>query len=100
MGSAAPGQLVAMLLATRAIVRLAVRAISDTADQSLDPQLLRLVDDWGNPKPAAVARYLAANPLRAMALGRLGRDSKRATRRLGDAVRDLVGQIARLNPVR
>lgn len=84
----------------RRIPLIAIRAISDAADQSLDPQLLRLVDDWGTPRPAAVARYLAANPLRAMALGRLGRDSKRATERLGQAVRDLVRQIARLDAVR
>ena len=73
---------------------IAVRAISDSADDELDPRLLSLVDSGGRPKAARLAAYLIANPLRARKLAKLGADSKQAAKKLGSAVRDLVHFMA------
>ena len=69
---------------------IAIRAISDRADQSLDPAVLRLVDHWGRARPLAIAATLARRPNLIPQLTRLGRDSKLASDRLGRAVKELV----------
>jgi hypothetical protein len=74
---------------------IALRAISDTANQPLDPKLLKLVDPWGRPKPIALAKYLAANPTRISALMKLGRDSGLAAARVGEGVRKVLGGMGR-----
>lgn len=73
---------------------LAIRAISDRADQSLDPAFMHLVDPWGRPKPLALIRTLFRRPSLIPQVLRLGGDSKRAARRLGQAVREIVDQLA------
>jgi adenosylhomocysteine nucleosidase len=70
---------------------LSIRAISDRADQSLDPDLMRWVDDTGRPKAAALAAGLAKNPLRIRALIRLGRQSRLAAQKMAAAVRQIIG---------
>ena len=63
-----------------------VRAISDRADQGLDPAVLRLIDPWGRPRPLRIASALLARPSLLPHLVRLGRCSRRAGRCLGEAV--------------
>jgi adenosylhomocysteine nucleosidase len=66
---------------------LGIRAISDRADESLDADLMRWVDETGRPKVAALAAGLAKNPLRIRALIRLGRNSRLAAEKMAAAVR-------------
>jgi adenosylhomocysteine nucleosidase len=61
---------------------LAVRAISDTASESLDPALLTLVDADGRPRIGSALRYLAGNPGRLFKLLRLRRATNLALARL------------------
>jgi hypothetical protein len=69
----------------------AIRAISDRADQPLDPAVLKLVDPWGRPRPLAIAQTLALHPRLIPHLLRLGTDSKAAAHRLGQAIRQTIG---------
>src|SRR5207302_1564302 len=68
----------------------AIRAISDRADQTLDPAVLRLIDAWGRPRPVAIARTVLRRPSLIPHLTRLGADSKLAATRLGGAIRQLI----------
>jgi len=85
--------------AERNIPFISLRAVSDSANHSLDPSLLTLVDAWGRPRPTAIARFLAANPLRARSLIQLSHDSSLAARRLGEGVIKILEQIAIAHPV-
>jgi adenosylhomocysteine nucleosidase len=69
---------------------IAIRAISDRADQSLDATLLRIVDEWGRPRVPALVRALLSRPSLLTQLLRLGSDSKKAARWLGTAVQEWV----------
>jgi hypothetical protein len=73
---------------------LAIRSISDRADQSLDPAVLKVVDEWGRPRPLQLVRTLMLRPRLIPHLLRLGADSKKAATRLGEAVREIVEQLA------
>jgi hypothetical protein len=75
---------------------IAIRAISDSATQDLDPRVLSLVDRWGRPRFGAVAGMLVRRPWLGPSLRRLGRDSKLAGRRLGQAVRGVLQQLAQV----
>ena len=72
---------------------IALRSISDTATQPLNPQLLKLIDVWGRAKWGEVASFVVGNPFRLFSLMRLGRDSSRATRRLGEGVVEVLKAI-------
>ena len=72
---------------------IAVRAISDSAAQSLDPSLLRLVDSTGRPKPMALAKALLRRPALVGDLLRLRAASNLAGLNLGKAVCGIVEQI-------
>ena len=50
---------------------LAVRGISDRADEAIDPAILGLVDDVGRARPMAIAGLLLRRPKMAMDLKRL-----------------------------
>ncbi len=69
---------------------LGLRAISDTAAESVDPKLLDLIDAHGHPKPAALAKAILFRPRLAVELIRLGRHSHEAIGRLGEATRRLL----------
>jgi nucleoside phosphorylase len=69
---------------------VAIRAISDRADQTLDPKVLALVDEWGRPRILAIAKMLASRPSSIAHLIRLGKDSKEAAQQLGEAVSEFV----------
>lgn len=72
----------------------AIRSISDRADQSLDPAVLKFVDPWGRPKILPLLRSLLLRPSLLPHLMRLAANSKKAAKRLGEAVRELVESIA------
>jgi len=57
---------------------VAVRSISDSADDYLDPSLLSLIDDLGRPRLGRSLGHLAAHPTKLPALLRLQRNSKLA----------------------
>lgn len=65
------------------------RGISDDAfDPAVNDQILALNRDDGTPDLAAVARFLARDPRRAVLLARLGRDLAKATNAAVDAALD------------
>lgn len=67
-----------------------VRAVSDAADQTLDPRVLALIDPTGRPKPLAVAKLLATSPASLATLLRLHRDSSLALKNLARAVAGML----------
>ena len=74
---------------------IGIRSISDRADQTLDPAVLALVDEWGRPRWGRIPGTLLRRPWLLPQLIRLGRDSQRAARRLGAAVRALVDHLTK-----
>lgn len=73
---------------------IAIRVISDSAGQEIDPRVLSLVDQWGRPRLAAVAGMLLRRPWLLPQLIRLGRDSALAAQKLGIAVREILREMA------
>jgi nucleoside phosphorylase len=69
---------------------IAIRAVSDAADEAIDPGVLALVDEVGRPRAFAVARYLLSRPSGIRRLLRLGAASRAAGERLGEAVREII----------
>lgn len=69
---------------------IGVRAISDSAEQSLDARLLCIVDDVGRPRYCRLAWQLLRTPGLAFSLIRVGRDATRAAAHLARAVRRLI----------
>ncbi len=66
---------------------IGIRAISDAADDAIDPAVLRLVTDLGRPRPGVIAGTLLRRPGLVPHLRRLNRDTRLALARLGPAVR-------------
>lgn len=79
---------------SRGLPFMAVRAISDRADQCLDAAVLVMVDPWGRPRIGAILRSIVRRPFLLRHLLRLRADSKLAGRNLGLAVRELVEKLA------
>ena len=69
---------------------VAIRAISDTALDAIDPRVMNLVDAYGRTRPTHVGAYILGNPLRIRQLMKLGTNSKRAAENLGRAVREVI----------
>lgn len=67
-----------------------IRAVSDTASDSLDPAVLTLVDDLGRLKPARLARTLICRPMLIPSLRALGRNAAIAADGLATEVARLV----------
>jgi len=72
--------------ADRGLPFIALRSVSDTATHSLDPRVLGLIDQWGRARPGEVWSFISGNPFRLLSLLKLGRNSNRAARRLGEGV--------------
>jgi adenosylhomocysteine nucleosidase len=68
----------------------AIRAISDRADEAIDPTVLGLVDPMGRPRPMAVATTLARRPMLIKSLLRLRSNSELAAKRLGERLRSFL----------
>ena len=77
---------------------VAIRAISDRADQSIDPCLLRLVDQFGRARIGSILWTLLRRPTLIPGLVRLGANSKVAAVKLGEVVREMVVQLAKTTP--
>jgi adenosylhomocysteine nucleosidase len=77
-----------------AIPYIGVRAISDTAGEVLDPDVVGFVDEFGRVKPISVASGLLRRPGLIPYLNRLGKNSRFAADRLGQAVRNIVEALA------
>jgi adenosylhomocysteine nucleosidase len=67
-----------------------LRAISDAAEDSINPAILKLVDEMGRPRAGALAMALLKRPELAAGLVKLGRNARIATRALGEAVKEIV----------
>jgi nucleoside phosphorylase len=72
------------------IAFLAFRAISDCADEVVDPAVLSLVDPLGRAKTGAVLSALARRPALLKQLLRLRSHSNLALDRLGSALKDFL----------
>jgi hypothetical protein len=68
---------------------VAVRGISDSAREALDPALLTLVDAGGRPRIGRAVGMLCRDPSKLRAMLRLGRSTKVAM----EAVARTVGKI-------
>lgn len=68
-----------------------LRAISDRADQVLDPAVIQLVDDLGGPRPMKIASTLLRRPALALYLSRLNASTKLALENLATTVAAAVG---------
>jgi hypothetical protein len=62
---------------------VAIRAISDRADEPIAPELLSLVDPRGKPRITAALAFFARRPSLIPAVMRLKRNSDQALRALG-----------------
>jgi nucleoside phosphorylase len=69
---------------------MGVRAIVDTAHESLSKEVLALTDVNGRVKPLAVVGLLLRRPSALVELIRLARSTKTALRALGEAVRQMI----------
>ena len=72
---------------------IGIRAVSDTAQDAIDPDILRWIDPLGNPKVARIALGVLARPTLLREARRLARNSKVALRRLESAIALLVGEL-------
>jgi len=67
---------------------VAIRSISDTADQHLEPATFQFIDEFGSTNPRALAVALLRNPKLVVPLNQLRRNGSLAARRLAEAVQD------------
>jgi hypothetical protein len=72
---------------------IGLRAISDCADQAIDPRVVSLIDEVGNPRPLAVASFLMTHPGLIGHLRRLEQQSKDAANAMGAAVAELISAL-------
>ena len=80
---------------------IGLRVISDTAEESIDPRVLRFIDATGRVKPLALAATLGASPSLLATLLRLGRSARIASRNLSEAMPVLWGALRELeSPIR
>jgi hypothetical protein len=73
---------------------LGVRAISDRADEPLDPAVLRLVDSSGRLRPSRLARELVRRPTFVQTLLRLRPGSELAMTNLAAALREILTDLS------
>jgi len=76
--------------ANRGAAFLGIRAISDGADDPLDPATLRWIGPAGALRPVPLLADLCRRPARIPALWRLGRRSRVAVEKLADAVEQIA----------
>jgi hypothetical protein len=72
---------------------IGVRAISDAADEALDPRVIGLVDELGRARPGRIGAAILRSPGLVPHLARLGKNSKIACVGLGAAVRAIVDSL-------
>ncbi|HEX2971560.1 MAG TPA: hypothetical protein VHP11_04470 [Tepidisphaeraceae bacterium] len=82
--------LVRQVAQQRGIPFLAIRAIGDTAADALDPAVLNFTDDFGRPKPLALASALLRRPMLVPHLRKLQQTSALALHALADALKRIL----------
>ena len=80
--------------AARKVPAVAIRAISDAADQDLPMEFSGVLDDQGKVKASKVARSLARAPHKLPALLRLGRDTRVAATKLAEFLDGYIVDLA------
>lgn len=80
--------------AARKVPAVAIRAISDAADQDLPMEFSGALDDQGKVKASKVARSLARAPHKLPALLRLGRDTRVAATKLAEFLDGYIVDLA------
>ena len=85
--------LVKRAAAVRGIPFIGLRTIGDTAADSLNPLILRFLDDSGQVRPAALAKTLLLHPGLLSHLRNLKQKSEIACARLSEATRLLVNSL-------
>lgn len=83
----------AFLTASPPLGFLHLRAVSDTASETLDPSLLPLIDDLGRPRPFPLAKALMQHPRRLVDLMRVGRHARDAADRVAKALQDVMASL-------
>ena len=86
------------LASSLAVPFIGIRAISDTAQDAIDPDILRWIDKTGSPRIGRIAASLIARPGLLRDARRLARDSKLALRSLGLAVAEVVRELDASRP--
>jgi adenosylhomocysteine nucleosidase len=79
------------------ISAIAIRAISDDADEDLPMDFGEVLDESGGVRPARMVRALARAPLKLPALVRLGRQSRMASLKLAHFLQAFVAGSAGAN---
>lgn len=85
--------IVANYLSGLGIQLIGIRAISDTASQTLDPAVVHFVNDLGDPRPMKIALTLARRPRMIPYLRTLNKNTNIALEALGKAVKAIVEQL-------
>ena len=78
---------------------LGIRAVSDRADESLDPATLAWIDDAGQLRPRRVAMTLCRRPMLIPSLVRLRKRSNLALGNLASALQTILAKQPALQPV-
>jgi adenosylhomocysteine nucleosidase len=79
--------------AAKRIPAIAIRAISDEADESLPMDFDDMLDESGNVKKGKMARALARSPHKLPALVRLGKNSRIAATELAEFLERYVANL-------
>jgi hypothetical protein len=85
--------IIAELVRPLGIPVIGLRAISDTADQSLDPAVMNLVDDLGRPKPMKIAATLIRRPGLVPHLMKLNTNTRIALKNLSRATSSIIQNV-------
>ena len=70
---------------------LGIRAISDTADESINPRVLNFINEYGKVRMGSLLGGVARHPSLIKEMRRLSRSSQIALAALGKAIKDIVG---------
>ena len=69
---------------------LGIRAISDCADESLDPRILKFIDPYGRPRIGDIVGEFFKHPSIVGRLRQLSKDSSEALEKLAVAVKQII----------
>lgn len=83
-------EIIRAVAAEKELPFVSIRAISDSADETLDPAVLRMIDPFGRPRPLRIMMTLVGRPWLIPRLIRLGNASKLAGRNLAMAVKEIA----------
>jgi hypothetical protein len=84
------GGVVRRLADSAGVPMLHIRAISDSANETVPVEMMSWIDDVGKPLPGRIAANLALHPGQIPAMIRLGKNSRLALANLARAVRQIV----------